>query len=74
MLLAAAPAAPIAYPPPPAVAPSGASVDNTGPADIVNVDRATGSIADGSDQVRLSATELSRVAEQLQTTARLFKV
>ncbi len=31
-------------------------------------------MADGSEQVRTSATELSRVAEQLQTTVQRFKV
>ena len=42
--------------------------------EIVGVDQAAGDMADGSDQVQTSATELSRVAEQLQTTVHRFQV
>jgi methyl-accepting chemotaxis protein len=42
--------------------------------EIVGVDHAAGQMADGSEQVKASATELSRVAEQLQTTVQRFKV
>jgi methyl-accepting chemotaxis protein len=31
-------------------------------------------MANGSEQVKISATELSRVAEQLQTAVQRFKV
>ena len=42
--------------------------------EIVGVDEAAGHMADGSEQVKSSARELSRVAEQLQTTVQRFKV
>jgi methyl-accepting chemotaxis protein len=42
--------------------------------EIAAVDDATGQIAAGSEQVRISATELSTVAEGLQATVRRFKV
>ena len=42
--------------------------------EIVGVDQAAGHMADGSEQVKVSATELSRVAEQLQATVQRFKV
>jgi len=42
--------------------------------EIVAVDQAAGQMADGSEQVRSAATELSKVAEQLQTTVHRFKV
>ncbi len=42
--------------------------------EIVSVDQAAGRMADGGDQVKSSATELNRLAEQLQTTVRQFKV
>jgi methyl-accepting chemotaxis protein len=42
--------------------------------EIVGVDQAAGQMADGSEQVKISATELSRVAEQLQTAVERFKV
>jgi methyl-accepting chemotaxis protein len=37
------------------------------------VDQAAGQMAEGSEQVKVSAIELSRVAERLQTSVRLFK-
>jgi methyl-accepting chemotaxis protein len=42
--------------------------------EISGVDKAAGQMADGSEQVKASSTELSRVAEQLQTTVQRFKV
>jgi methyl-accepting chemotaxis protein len=42
--------------------------------EIAGVDHAAGQMADGSEQVKASVTELSRVAEQLQTTVGRFKV
>jgi methyl-accepting chemotaxis protein len=42
--------------------------------EIAAVDDATGQIASGSEQVRVSATELSQVAEQLHATVRRFKI
>jgi methyl-accepting chemotaxis protein len=42
--------------------------------EIDGVDRAAGQMAEGSEQVMVSATERSRVAEQLQTTVLRFKV
>jgi methyl-accepting chemotaxis protein len=42
--------------------------------EIVTVDRAAGQMAEGSEHVKQSATELSRVAEQLQTTVQRFRV
>jgi methyl-accepting chemotaxis protein len=42
--------------------------------EIVGVDEAAGQMADGSEQVKTSATELSRVAEQLQLTVQRFRV
>ncbi len=42
--------------------------------EIVVVDHAAAQIADGSERVRLSATELSQVAEQLQTVVSRFRV
>jgi methyl-accepting chemotaxis protein len=41
--------------------------------DIVAVDQAAGEIASGSDQVRSSAVDLSRVAETLKTTVARFR-
>jgi hypothetical protein len=40
--------------------------------DMVDVDRAAGGMASGSDFVRNSASELSVVAEQLKLTAARF--
>jgi methyl-accepting chemotaxis protein len=40
--------------------------------DIAGVDQAAGQMAEGSHQVKTSATELSRVAEKLQTTVQRF--
>jgi methyl-accepting chemotaxis protein len=42
--------------------------------EIAGVDQAAGHMADGSGQVQSSATELSRVAEQLQVTVQRFRV
>ncbi len=42
--------------------------------EIVVVDHTASSMADGSEQVKTSATDLSRVAEQLQTMVNRFKV
>jgi len=42
--------------------------------DIADVDGAARKMADGSEQVRASATELSRVAEQLQALVARFQV
>ena len=42
--------------------------------EIVGVDRAAGQMADGSERVRASATEMSRMAGQLQVTVQRFKV
>jgi len=42
--------------------------------EIIVVDHAAGQMAEGSQQVQSSATELSRVAEQLQVTVQRFKV
>ena len=42
--------------------------------EIVGVDEVAKQIADGSEQVKASATELSHVAEQLQTTVQRFQV
>jgi methyl-accepting chemotaxis protein len=42
--------------------------------EIVVVDQAAGGIASGSSQVRSSADELSRIAEQLQKTVSYFQV
>jgi chromosome segregation ATPase len=42
--------------------------------EIIVVDRAAGQMADGSEHVRSSATELSKVAEQLQTIVARFRV
>jgi methyl-accepting chemotaxis protein len=42
--------------------------------EIGGVDQAAGHMADGSQQVQASALELSKVAEQLQTTVQRFKV
>jgi methyl-accepting chemotaxis protein len=42
--------------------------------EIAGVDQAAGQMADGSQQVQTSATELSKVAEQLQVTVQRFKV
>ena len=42
--------------------------------DIASVDHAASQMADGSDQVRVSAVELSQVAEQLQATVSRFRV
>jgi methyl-accepting chemotaxis protein len=42
--------------------------------EIAGVDQAAGQMADGSGQVQSSATELSRVAEQLQATVQRFRV
>jgi len=42
--------------------------------EIAGVDQAAGHMADGSGQVQSSAMELSKVAEQLQTTVQRFKV
>jgi methyl-accepting chemotaxis protein len=41
---------------------------------IAGIDHAAERMADGSEQVKVSATELSRVAEQLQVTVQRFKV
>jgi methyl-accepting chemotaxis protein len=40
--------------------------------DIASVDRAAGEMASGSDRVRISASELSKVAESLQITVARF--
>jgi methyl-accepting chemotaxis protein len=42
--------------------------------DIAGVDRSAGQMAEGSEQVRTSATELSHVAERLQATVARFRV
>ena len=42
--------------------------------EIGGVDQAAGRMTEGSEQVRTSSTELSRVAEELQTTVHRFKV
>jgi methyl-accepting chemotaxis protein len=42
--------------------------------EIVGVDQAAGQMADGSEHVKSSAAELSRVAEQLHTTMQRFRV
>ena len=42
--------------------------------EIGGVDRAAGQMADGSEQVKTSATDLSRLAGQLKTTVQRFKV
>jgi methyl-accepting chemotaxis protein len=42
--------------------------------DIVGVDHAAGEMAEGSQQVKASATELSRVAERLRVSIQRFKV
>jgi methyl-accepting chemotaxis protein len=42
--------------------------------EIIGVDRAAGAMAEGSQQVKASATELSRVAERLRVTIQRFKV
>ena len=42
--------------------------------EIVGVDQAAGQMADGSEQVKFSASELSRVVEQLLTVASRFRV
>ena len=42
--------------------------------EIAGVDQAAGQMAEGSGQVRTSATELSHVAEQLQSTVARFRV
>jgi len=42
--------------------------------EIAGVDHAAGQMAEGSEQVNASATELSKVAEQLQTTVQRFTV
>jgi methyl-accepting chemotaxis protein len=42
--------------------------------EIVGVDEVAKQIADGSEQVKASATELSHVAEQLQTAVQRFQV
>ncbi len=42
--------------------------------EIVVVDRAAGQMAEGSEQVRISATELSKVAVQLQSMVERFRV
>jgi methyl-accepting chemotaxis protein len=42
--------------------------------EIAGVDHAAERMAQGSEQVKLSAADLSRVAEQLQATAHRFKV
>jgi methyl-accepting chemotaxis protein len=42
--------------------------------EIAGVDHAAGQMADGSEQVRASSSELSRVAEQLQLTVARFHV
>jgi methyl-accepting chemotaxis protein len=42
--------------------------------EIVVVDRTAGQMAEGSEQVKVSANELSRVAVQLQSTVARFKV
>jgi methyl-accepting chemotaxis protein len=42
--------------------------------EIAGVDEAAGHMTEGSEQVRASSTELSRVAEELQTTVHRFKV
>ncbi len=41
---------------------------------IVSVDHAAGRIASGSEQVRVSAVDLARIAEQLQTAMAHFRV
>jgi len=42
--------------------------------DIAGVDQATGQIVLGTDQVRSSAADLTKLAERLQTTVRKFRV
>jgi methyl-accepting chemotaxis protein len=42
--------------------------------DIVGVDQAAGDMADGSETVKSSVTNLSRVAEELQATVERFKL
>jgi methyl-accepting chemotaxis protein len=42
--------------------------------EIAGVDVAARQMADGSEQVRSSATDLSRLAEKLQTTVNRFQV
>ena len=42
--------------------------------EIAGVDHATREMADGSEQVRASATDLSKLAEQLQTTVSKFQI
>jgi methyl-accepting chemotaxis protein len=42
--------------------------------EISGVDQAAGQMAQGSELVKTSSTELSRVAEQLQVTVPRFKV
>jgi methyl-accepting chemotaxis protein len=42
--------------------------------EIAGVDQATRTMADGSEQVRASATDLSKLAEALQTTVSRFQV
>jgi methyl-accepting chemotaxis protein len=41
--------------------------------EISGVDQAAGQMADGSEQVKTSATELSKVAERLQTVVSRFR-
>jgi len=40
----------------------------------VGVDHAASEMADGSEQVRVSAADLSKVAEDLQTTVGRFRI